>query len=29
LAPKLYSIPQHIGEAVHLGDRFNQAATSH
>jgi hypothetical protein len=29
LAPKIYSIPQHIGEAVHLGDRFNQAATSH
>ncbi|MBY8882454.1 hypothetical protein K7862_33165, partial [Streptomyces sp. PLK6-54] len=29
LAPKLYSIPQHIGEAVHLGDRFDQAATSH
>jgi hypothetical protein len=29
LAPKLYSIPQHIGEAVHLGDRFNQAATAH
>lgn len=29
LAPKLYSIPQHIGDAVHLGDRFDQAATSH
>lgn len=29
LAPKLFSIPQHIGEAIHLGDRFNQAATSH
>jgi hypothetical protein len=28
LAPKLYSIPQHIGEAIHLGDRFDQAATS-
>lgn len=29
LAPKLYSIPQHIGEAVHLGDRFHQSATAH
>jgi len=29
IAPKIYSIPQHIGEAVHLGDRFDQAATSH
>jgi hypothetical protein len=29
IAPKFYSIPQHIGEAIHLGDRFNQAATSH
>jgi hypothetical protein len=29
LAPKLYSIPQHVGEAIHLGDRFDQAATSH
>lgn len=29
LAPKLFSIPQHVGDAVHLGDRFNQAATSH
>ncbi|MBD0734659.1 putative T7SS-secreted protein [Streptomyces sp. CBMA29] len=28
LAPKLYSIPQHIGEAVHLGDRFDRAATA-
>ncbi|WP_328913992.1 MULTISPECIES: putative T7SS-secreted protein [unclassified Streptomyces] len=29
LAPKLYSIPQHIGEAIHLGDRFDQSATAH
>ncbi|WNI15975.1 putative T7SS-secreted protein [Actinacidiphila sp. ITFR-21] len=28
LAPKLYSVPQHIGEAIHLGDRFDQAATA-
>jgi hypothetical protein len=26
--PKAFSIPQHIGEAVHLGDRFHQAATA-
>ncbi|MEC4016505.1 putative T7SS-secreted protein [Streptomyces sp. H27-D2] len=29
IAPKLVSIPQHIGEAVNPGDRFHQAATSH
>jgi hypothetical protein len=28
-APKILSIPQHIGEAIHPGDRFHQAATSH
>ncbi|MGW6062808.1 enoyl-CoA hydratase/isomerase family protein [Streptomyces sp. NPDC055189] len=29
IAPKLWSIPQHVGEAVHLGDRLDQSATSH
>lgn len=29
IAPKLWSVPQHIGEALHPGDRFNQAATAH
>ncbi|MFJ2636630.1 putative T7SS-secreted protein [Streptomyces sp. NPDC087422] len=29
LAPKVWSIPQHIGEAVHLGDRFHQSASDH
>ncbi|WP_329132949.1 hypothetical protein OG552_14540 [Streptomyces sp. NBC_01476] len=27
-APKIFSIPQHIGEAIHPGDRFHQAATA-
>lgn len=26
ILPKLHSIPQHIGEAVHPGDRFHQAS---
>lgn len=26
LIPKVISIPQHYGEAVHLGDRFHKAA---
>ncbi|MFF1698270.1 enoyl-CoA hydratase/isomerase family protein [Streptomyces sp. NPDC058257] len=29
IAPKLWSIPQHVGEAVHLGDRLDQSAASH
>ncbi|SFF92509.1 hypothetical protein SAMN05216251_1391, partial [Actinacidiphila alni] len=29
IAPKVWSIPQHIGEAVHLGNRFHQSATDH
>ncbi|WP_406443232.1 enoyl-CoA hydratase/isomerase family protein [Streptomyces sp. NBC_01613] len=29
IAPKLASIPQHIGEALHPGDSFHDAATSH
>lgn len=28
LAPHLAKIPQHIGEAIHPGDRFQQAATA-
>jgi hypothetical protein len=28
-APKVFSVPQHIGEAIHPGDRFHQAATAH
>ncbi|MDO0926324.1 enoyl-CoA hydratase/isomerase family protein [Streptomyces sp. TG1A-8] len=27
--PKTFSIPQHIGEALHPGDSFHDAATSH
>ncbi|EST30572.1 putative T7SS-secreted protein [Streptomyces roseochromogenus] len=27
--PKVFSIPQHIGEALHPGDSFHDAATSH
>ncbi|MFF1710288.1 enoyl-CoA hydratase/isomerase family protein [Streptomyces sp. NPDC058268] len=29
IAPKLWSVPQHVGEAVHLGDRLDQSATAH
>ncbi|MEU3334043.1 enoyl-CoA hydratase/isomerase family protein [Streptomyces sp. NPDC006668] len=29
IAPKIVSIPQHIGEALHPGDSFHDAATSH
>ncbi|POX51540.1 hypothetical protein C3489_19850 [Streptomyces sp. Ru71] len=29
IAPKITHIPQHIGEAVHPGDRFHEAATAH
>ncbi|WP_369391144.1 enoyl-CoA hydratase/isomerase family protein [Streptomyces sp. CG1] len=29
IAPKIAHIPQHIGEAIHPGDRFHEAATSH
>jgi hypothetical protein len=29
LAPKVWSIPQHVGEAIHLGDRFDQSAAAH
>jgi hypothetical protein len=27
--PKILVIPQHVGEAIHPGDRFHQAANSH
>ncbi|MDH6217759.1 enoyl-CoA hydratase/isomerase family protein [Streptomyces pseudovenezuelae] len=29
IAPKAYSIPSHIGEAMHLGDRFDESAAAH
>ncbi|MET8132022.1 enoyl-CoA hydratase/isomerase family protein [Streptomyces sp. NPDC005251] len=29
IGPKITTITQHIGEAVHPGDRFHEAATSH
>jgi hypothetical protein len=29
IAPKIVSIPQHVGEALHPGDSFHDAATSH
>lgn len=29
IAPKVVSIPQHIGEAVNPGDRFNESAAAH
>lgn len=29
LAPKAFSIPSHVGEMMHLGDRFHDSATAH